>query len=77
MDFCNHPDSKDFFFVEEYKMLENFMMVALFVLGLYLLITSVMAFVKGDTRPQTIVYIAIGAVLVAYNLRVVNKLFSK
>ena len=58
-------------------MLENFMMVALFVLGLYLLITSVMAFVKGDTRPQTIVYIAIGAVLVAYNLRVVNKLFSK
>lgn len=57
-------------------MLENFMMVALFALGMYLLVTSVMAFIRGDTRVENIVYIAIGAVLVAYNLRVVTKLFK-
>jgi hypothetical protein len=56
---------------------ENFMMVALFALGLYLLSTAVIAFLGGDKRPQTIVYIAIGAVLVAYNLGVVKNLFSK
>ncbi len=54
---------------------ENFMMVALFALGLYLLATSVQAFMGGNTSAQTIVYIAIGSVLVAYNLGVVKKLF--
>lgn len=57
-------------------MLDNFMMVALFALGLYLLIMSVQDFLNGNTTPQNIVYIAIGSVLVAYNLRVVKKLFS-
>lgn len=57
-------------------MLDNFMMVALFALGLYLLVTSVQTFLRGDTSAQNIVYIAIGSVLVAYNLRVVKKLFS-
>jgi len=52
------------------------MMVALFALGMYLLVTSVMAFTRGDTRVENIVYIATGAVLVAYNLRVVTKLFK-
>jgi hypothetical protein len=56
---------------------ENFMMVALFALGLYLLSTAVISFLGGDKRPQTIVYIAIGAVLVAYNVGVVKNLFSK
>lgn len=57
-------------------MFDNFMMVALFALGLYLLIMSVQDFIAGNTSPQNIVYIAIGSVLVAYNLRVVKKLFS-
>jgi hypothetical protein len=57
-------------------MFENFMMVALFALGMYLLVTSVQAFLGGNSSPQNIVYIAIGAVLVAYNLKVVRKLFS-
>jgi hypothetical protein len=57
-------------------MLENLMMVALFGLGLYLLVTSVQAFLGGNRSAQNIVYIAIGAVLVAYNLRVVRKVFS-
>ena len=57
-------------------MLDNFMMVALFALGLYLLITSVQDFLNGNRSPQNIVYIAIGSVLVAYNLRVVKKVFS-
>ncbi len=57
-------------------MLENFMMVALFALGLYLLITSVQAFIGGNRSAQNIVYITIGSLLVAYNLRVVKKLFS-
>lgn len=57
-------------------MLDNFMMVALFALGMYLLVMSVQAFLNGDQSPQNIVYITLGAVLVAYNLRVVKKLFS-
>jgi hypothetical protein len=57
-------------------MLENFMMVALFALGLYLLVTSVQAFIGGNRSAQNIVYITIGSLLVAYNLRVVKKLFS-
>lgn len=55
-------------------MLENLMMLALFALGMYLLVTSVQAFIAGNKSAQNIVYIAIGAVLVAYNLRVVGKL---
>jgi len=50
------------------------MMVALFALGMYLLVTSVQAFIAGNKSAENIVYIAIGAVLVAYNLRVVGKL---
>jgi len=57
-------------------MFENLMMVALFALGMYLLVTSVQAFLNGNTTPTNIVYIALGGVLVAYNLRVVRKLFS-
>jgi hypothetical protein len=57
-------------------MLDNFMMVALFALGLYLLVTSVQAFMAGNKTPMNIVYIALGAVLVAYNMRVVKKMFS-
>lgn len=57
-------------------MLDNFMMVALFALGMYLLVMSVQAFLNGDQSPQNIVYITLGAVLVAYNMRVVKKLFS-
>ncbi len=56
-------------------MLENTIMIALFALGLYLLITSVQAYMAGNTSAQNIVYITIGALLVAYNLRVVTKLF--
>jgi hypothetical protein len=57
-------------------MLDNFMMVALFGLGLYLLITTVQDFLNGNRSTQNIVYIAIGAVLIAYNMRVVKKVFS-
>lgn len=57
-------------------MLDNFMMVALFAMGMYLLVTSVQAFLAGNRTPMNIVYVALGAVLVAYNMRVVRKLFS-
>ena len=57
-------------------MFDSFMMVALFALGMYLLVTSVQEFMGGNKTPQTIVYITIGAVLVAYNMKVVKKLFS-
>ena len=57
-------------------MFDSFMMVALFALGMYLLVTSVQSFLNGDQSPQNIVYIVIGGVLVAYNMRVVRKLFS-
>lgn len=52
------------------------MMVALFALGMYLLVTSVQTFMAGNKEPMTIVYITLGATLVAYNARVVKKLFS-
>lgn len=58
-------------------MFDNTMMLVLFALGLYLLVTSVQSFMNGDKSTQTIVYIAIGSVLVAYNMRIVNKVFSK
>jgi hypothetical protein len=57
-------------------MLNNVMMVVLFVLGMYLLITSVQTFMAGNTEVMTIVYISLGAILVAYNARVVSKLFG-
>jgi len=57
-------------------MLENFMMVALFALGMYLLVTSVQALLAGNQSAQNIVYIVIGGVLVVYNLKVVTKLFK-
>ena len=56
-------------------MFDNVMMVVLFALGMYLLVTSVQAFVAGNTSVQNIVYIAFGALLVMNNLRVVGKLF--
>ena len=55
-------------------MIEKFLAVALMALGLYLLITSVQAFLGGNKSGQTIVYITIGALLVAYNLAPVTKL---
>lgn len=56
-------------------MFNNLIMVALLALGLYLLVTSVQAYLAGNTSAQNIVYIAIGVLLVVYNLKVVGKLF--
>lgn len=55
-------------------LVHNFMMAALFALGMYLLVTSVQAFVAGNKSPENIVYITIGALLVAYNIQVLPKL---
>ncbi len=56
-------------------MFNNLIMVVLLALGLYLLVTSVQAFMAGNTSAQNIVHITIGVLLVLYNLRVVTKLF--
>lgn len=55
-------------------MFDNLMMLVFFALGMYLLVTSVQAFNAGDKSPQNTVYMATGALLVAYNLKVVVKL---
>lgn len=57
-------------------MLETVIMLVLLGLGIYLLVTSVQAFLAGNKSVQNIIYITIGAVLVAYNLKIVGKLFS-
>ena len=57
-------------------MFNNVMMLVLFVLGMYLLVTSVQTFMAGNKEPATIVYIVLGSILVAYNFRIVGKLFS-
>ena len=56
--------------------LGNLFNLALLALGLYLLVTSVQAFLAGNRSTTNIVYIAIGVVLVVYNLGSLKKIFG-
>ncbi len=55
-------------------MFDNLMMLVLFALGMYLLVTSVQAYNAGNQSTQNTVYVATGALMVFYNLKVVGKL---
>ena len=55
-------------------MFDNIMMLVLFALGMYLLVTSVQAYNAGNQGTQNTVYVATGALMVLYNLKVVAKL---